>query len=149
LLQHRPPLLAQTVGQPGHLVGGGPEPRTSSRSAEQPPEHPCRRRRRAAGHRGEHVQVVHQQPAFILGDGTEGVAGLQQEQRGREHALADGGQASAPDGVELADLAIGEALAGDGRHQARAGLRVGARQGDQYRGCGLAAPRCMLPDHRR
>ena len=47
---------------------------------------------RAAGHRSEYVQVVHHEPALVLRDRAEGLAGFEQEQRGGEHALADGGQ---------------------------------------------------------
>jgi hypothetical protein len=47
---------------------------------------------RPAGHGGEHVEVVHQGAALVLGDRPDGLPGLQEEQRRREDALADGGQ---------------------------------------------------------
>jgi hypothetical protein len=72
-----------------------------------------------------------QQSALVLRDRADGVASFQKQQRGGEDTLADGGQAIAPRGVQLADLAVGEPLTGNGRHQALAGRRVGARQRDQ------------------
>jgi hypothetical protein len=88
-------LLAQTVGQPGHLLaGGGPEPaHFLAFGREQAPEHALAQApTRTASHRGEHVQVVHQCSALVLWDRRHRVPGFQKEQRRRQDALADCGQ---------------------------------------------------------
>jgi len=47
---------------------------------------------RTTGHRRQHVQVVHQGPALVLGDRGHGVPGFEKQQRRRQDALADRGQ---------------------------------------------------------
>jgi hypothetical protein len=127
-------LLAQALGQAGHLVvSHGAEPvHFLAFGRQQAPEDAlAQAAARAARDRGHHVQVVQQQAALVLGAWADRVAGFEKQQWRGEHALADGRQPIAPGGVELADLAVGEALAGDGRHQALTRRPVGARQGDQ------------------
>ena len=87
-------LLTQALGQPGHLVvGRGAEPvHFLPFGRQQAPQHTLAQAPAcAAGHRGQHVQVVHHEPALVLWDRAEGLAGFQQEQGRGEHALADRG----------------------------------------------------------
>jgi hypothetical protein len=75
-------------------VGGGTEPaHFLAFGREQAPEHAVAQAPpRAAGHRGQHVQVVHQRSALVVRDRHNGVPGFQEEQRRRQDALADRGQ---------------------------------------------------------
>ena len=66
-------------------MGGGAEPlHFLPFGRQQAPEHALAQApARAAGDRGQHVQVVHQEPALVLGDRAEGLAGFQKQQRAR------------------------------------------------------------------